>query len=133
MRIGIYLDLNDIYHRVKKLDYGEALERLKILYPGEYILRAYGIRNDVGFFACLKRLGFEVKHQPFTNWACGITLNVIRDNCDTVILGSGNAAFRDLCEYRDVVVFSQSPSQELKWKTFISLNTEHLKSGTGGT
>lgn len=119
MRVGVYFDLSDLYHRVnrkfgRKLNFAAALEDIKLKYPAEkdvHVLRAYGIQRGneaAGFIACLERLGFETRFKrpeiircgereiKRANWDCAIAVDVLRDNCDIVVMGSGSNTLTEL-------------------------------------
>lgn len=120
MIVGVYLDLSDLYHRInrkhgRKLDFTATLEKLKELYPADsHIFRAYGIQRGneaAGFIACLDRLGYDHRFKrpeiircggldiKRSSWELGIGLEVIIDNADVVILGTGNNVMIDLVRY----------------------------------
>jgi hypothetical protein len=120
MIVGLYLDLSDLYHRInrkygRKLNFAAIQEKIKQLYPADtHIFRAYGIQRGneaAGFIACLNRLNFDYRFKKpeiircgdreikRASWELGIALNVIHDNPNIVILGSGNSTMIDLVHY----------------------------------
>jgi len=134
MKIGIYLDLSDLYHRVnrkfsRKLNYEAVIEKIKALYLGDHTFRAYGIQRGseaAGFIACLERLSIETRFKrpeivkcgerevKRANWDCGITVDILKDACDIVILGSGNNSLTDLARFRPLILLSASPGHEIR-------------------
>lgn len=140
MKVGVYLDLSDLYHRVnrkfgRKLNFAAALDDIKIKYPANvHVLRAYGIQRGneaAGFIACLDRLGFDAKFKrpeiircgereiKRANWDCSIAVDVIRDCPDVVVVGSGSNTLADLARFtvdnhKQYVAFGVGIGKELR-------------------
>jgi len=138
--VGVYLDLSDLYHRInrkfgQKLNFAAAIDDIKIKYPADlHVLRAYGIQrgNEAsGFISCLNRLGFDVRFKrpeiircgereiKRANWDCAISVDVIRDQPDVVIVGTGSNTLAELARFtvdnhKQFVVFSVGIGKELR-------------------
>jgi hypothetical protein len=140
MKVGVYLDLSDLYHRVnrkygRKLNFAAALDDIKLKYPADvHVLRAYGIQRGneaAGFIACLDRLGFDAQFKrpeiircgdreiKRANWDCAMAVDVLRDHPDIVILGSGSNTFAELARFtvdnhKQFIAFGTGIGKELR-------------------
>jgi uncharacterized LabA/DUF88 family protein len=122
MRVGIFVDLANMYYCCSKKFGGKKLDYKKYIdYIAETIgdigrATAYGAQKSSeakGFITCLKYIGFEVKYkQPQTitiggkdiqrvDWNVGIALDVVRtlDRLDLVVLGSSDPNIVPLVEF----------------------------------
>lgn len=158
-RIGLFVDISNIFYCVgkkftgRKLDYQKYLDLVR--QQGELLRSvAYGAQREreaQGFITCLKHLGFETKYkQPkvFTvgdrqlrriDWGVGITLDVVRmlDKVDMVVLGSADPEFVPLIEFvqeRGIpcVVIACGINRDLKAvsQQFVEITEEQLETPT---
>ena len=117
-RIGILVDVSNMYHSAKNL-YNRRVNFKNILteaVAGRKLIRAtaYVIKSDnedeMNFFEALSQQGFEVKMkdlQTFAggakkgDWDVGIALDAIRlaDKLDVIILVSGDGDYLPLVSY----------------------------------
>lgn len=140
MKVGVYLDLSDLYHRInrkygRKLNFAAALDEIKLKYPADvHVLRAYGIQRGneaAGFIACLDRLGFESNFKrpeiircgereiKRANWDCAICTAVMRDHPDVVVVGTGSNTLAELARFttdnhKQFVAFGTGIGKELR-------------------
>lgn len=127
MRVSMFFDLSDLYHKVnkqfgKKLSYEKTISKVLETLNGEVgELHAYGIQKQneaSGFISCLRRIGFKThfkrpsilrfgEHEyKLSNWGVGLTLDVIRNvntrcfGCnDTIVIATNNPDFKLLGDY----------------------------------
>ncbi|BFD24774.1 MAG: NYN domain-containing protein [Candidatus Parcubacteria bacterium] len=117
-RIGILVDVSNMYHSAKNL-YNRRVNFKNILteaVAGRKLIRAtaYVIKSDnedeMNFFEALSQQGFEVKMkdlQTFAggakkgDWDVGIALDAIRlaDKLDVIVLVSGDGDYLPLVSY----------------------------------
>ena len=111
-RIAVFADVQNIYYTVKEkhqshFDYTAFLREVT---TGQQLTKAIAYATDRGdekqrqFQQILKRIGFEVKLQPFIqradgstkgDWDVGIAVDMLEyaDRVDTIILASGDGDF----------------------------------------
>jgi len=143
-RIGIFVDISNIYYCIgkkypgRKLDYRKYLKFIKDL--GEIsIAIAYGAQisgQANGFIYCLKQIGFQSKFKsPKTynnaeegfvtkrkaDWDVGIAMDIVNmiDRLDMIILGTGDGDMLPVIEWAmhkgvEVVVIATGISKDLK-------------------
>lgn len=151
-RVGILIDVQNLYHSAKNL-YGARVnfrEILKLAISGRNLIRvfAYVVRTKTGeekpFFEALTKLGIETRIRDLqefygglkkADWDVGITVDAIRiaPDVDAVVLASGDGDFLQLVEYLknrgkriEIVAFGRSSSTKLKEAAdeFIDLEKE---------
>ncbi len=152
-RIGIFVDVANMYHSAKNL-YGARLnfkEVLKTAVAGRHLIRAiaYVIKSnsleEQGFFDALDKQGFEVKYKELqvyasgvkkADWDVGIAVDAIKlaDKVDTVVLVTGDGDFTPLVVYLkenrgcrvEVMAFGRTTSGKLLESTddFFNLDNE---------
>ncbi len=151
-RVGILIDVQNLYHSAKNL-YGARVnfrEILKLAISGRSLIRvfAYVVRTKTGeekpFFEALTKLGIETKIRDLqefygglkkADWDVGITVDAIRiaPDVDAIVLASGDGDFLQLAEYLksrgkriEIVAFGRSASAKLKETAdeFIDLEKE---------
>lgn len=151
-RIGILIDVQNLYHSAKNL-YGARVnfrEILKLAISGRSLIRvfAYVVRTKTGeekpFFEALTKLGIETRIRDLqefygglkkADWDVGITVDAIRiaPDVDAIVLASGDGDFLQLAEYLknrgkriEVIAFGRSASTKLKEAAdeFIDLEKE---------
>lgn len=141
-RIGIFVDVSNIYYCVSKkfgehakLDYQKYLDNIKDLGDIQQAV-AYGAHKDnsaSSFIHCLTTAGFKVKYKTpksyrvgqevryKADWDVGITVDVIKmlPKFDLVILGSADGDLEPLVQYildqgGQVVIYACGISRQLK-------------------
>lgn len=140
-RIGILIDVQNMYHSAKnlhghKVNFGEVL---KTAISGRKLIRAvgYAIKTESGderaFFGALRHLGIEVKMKDLQifpggmkkgDWDVGIAVDAIKFSkfLDAIVLVTGDGDFIPLVEYLknatgvrvEIVAFGSSCSKDLK-------------------
>jgi len=123
-RIGMFLDVSNLYYCVakhfagKRLDYNKLLELAR--QDGEVTKAVcYGAQlaeEAQAFISCLKHMGFETKYKTpkvyrdaknpnkevrKANWDIGIAVDILKviSRLDMVILGSADGDFTPLVQY----------------------------------
>lgn len=139
-RVGIFVDVGNLYHSAKHLyngnvNYSKILENAAAKRP---IVRsiAYVVKADSpkesDFFDALEKAGYEVKSKDIQifaggqkkgDWDVGIAMDAIKisDRIDVVILVSGDGDYTPLVTYLqenkgclvEVVAFGRSASKQL--------------------
>jgi len=139
-RVGVLIDVQNLYHSAKNL-YGARVnfrEILKLAVSGRNLIRvfAYVVRTKTGeekpFFDALTKLGIETRVRDLqefygglkkADWDVGITIDAIRiaPSVDAIVLVSGDGDFLQLIEYLknqgkrvEVIAFGRSASLKLK-------------------
>jgi len=139
-RIGVFVDVQNMYHSAKQLYRSKVNFRtiLKDAIADREIIRAiaYVIKADVKdentFYDALEEMGFEVKSKDLQifyggakkgDWDVGIAMDVMRlaPKLDTVVLISGDGDFSDLLEHAkslgcrtEVIAFGKTTSHKLR-------------------
>ena len=139
-RVGILIDVQNLYHSAKNLYKARVnfREILKSAVSQRSLIRvfAYVVRTKTGeekpFFEALTKLGIETRVRDLqefygglkkADWDVGITVDAIRiaPGVDTVILVSGDGDFVQLVEYLknqgkrvEIIAFGRSASARLK-------------------
>jgi len=140
-RVGIFLDVQNIYHSAKNLYQKRAnfKEILKTAVAERKLIRAvaYGIRTESGeetaFFDALERMGIEVKLKDLqifpggmkkADWDVGLAIDAVRlsNSLDVIIIVSGDGDYVPLVEYiqstkgcrAEAIGFGESTSGKLK-------------------
>jgi uncharacterized LabA/DUF88 family protein len=141
-RIGIYIDVSNLYYSVlskfgkRKLDYKKFLDYVKDL--GDVVVaNAYGAQMNAEakpFISCLRQIGYLPRYKQlkvFTNagqapkykanWDVGIVVDIIKalPNLDIVILGSADGDFQPLVDLvmgqgKSVIVIACNISRDLR-------------------
>lgn len=154
-RVGILIDVQNLYHSAKNL-YGARVnfrEILKLAVSGRNLIRvfAYVVRTKSGeekpFFEALTKLGIETRVRDLqefygglkkADWDVGITIDAVRiaPDVNTIVLVSGDGDFLQLVEYLknqgkrvEIIAFGRSASARLKETAdeFIDLEKEPEK------
>ena len=149
-RVGIFIDLANIYHSAKHLHKSNInfAKLLKLLVDNRQLVRAIAYtvsadpKKEKDFLTALGKSGFEIKSKDLQsfpgglkkgNWDIGIAIDAIRmsSKIDVAIIISGDGDFIELVEYLqhegllvEVVGFGSSTSAGLKEKAdnFIDLD-----------
>lgn len=139
-RVGILIDVSNMYHSAKNL-FGKKAnfqEILKQAVAGRKLIRAtaYVIKTEkeeeFPFFEALSQQGFEVKMKDLqifaggakkANWDIGIAIDAIKlaDKLDVIVLVSGDGDFIPLMSYLqnnkgclvEVMAFGKTTSNKL--------------------
>jgi len=121
-KIGIFIDVQNLYHSAKNLyggrvNYGELIKKLtgdrKLVRALGYVVRSDPETGEESFFEALEKAGIELRMkdiQVFPNgvkkadWDVGIAVDAIRmaDTFDVVVLVSGDGDFIPLVKYLQI-------------------------------
>jgi len=140
-RVGVLIDVQNLYHSAKNLynnarvNFGEVLKKSV---SGRKLIRAfaYVVKTKTGeekaFFEALTKLGFETRVRDLkefyggakkADWDVGIVVDAIRTspNLDTIILVSGDGDFVPLVDYLksrgkrvEIMAFGKTTAAELR-------------------
>ncbi len=153
-RIGIFIDIQNLYHSSKHL-YGARVnyrELIKELVAGRQLIRAVGYvvksetaLGEASFFEALTETGVELRIKDLqifpggvkkADWDVGMAVDAIRmaDFLDVVILVTGDGDYVPLVEYLkwglgrqvEVAAFGRSASAKLKEVADIFINLEEI-------
>lgn len=139
-RVGVLIDVQNLYHSAKNLYQARVnfREILKLAVSERNLIRvfAYVVRTKTGeekaFFDALTKLGIETRvrdlqefygGQKKADWDVGIVIDAIRiaSSVDVLVLASGDGDFISLVEYLknrgkrvEVIAFGRSSSARLK-------------------
>ena len=139
-RVGIFVDVSNMYHSAKNL-YKKRVdfrEILKEAVAGRKLIRAicYVIKTETEevtpFFEALRKQGFEVKMKDLqifaggakkADWDVGITVDAIKmaEKLDVIVLVTGDGDYIPLVSYLqntkgclvEVIAFHQTASSKL--------------------
>ncbi len=139
-RVGIFVDVQNMYHSAKKL-YGARLnfgEVIKEATAGRKLIRAvaYVVQSkteeEENFFEALSKQGFEVKVKDLqvffggakkADWDVGMAVDAIKlaDKLDSIVLVTGDGDFTPLVQYLrenkgclvEVIAFKETSSSRL--------------------
>jgi len=134
LKVGVFVDISNLYFTVKKKFSGKKLDYLKFLKQctgGQKLIHAfaYGAQEDdqaSTFINCLKNFGYTPKFKKpklvapnvkKADWDVGITIDVIRflPRLDVVVIGSSDSDFAPL------VIHCQSQGTKVHvWGALIS-------------
>jgi len=141
-RVGIFIDIQNLYHSVKHL-YSARVnyrELIKELVAGRQVIRVIGYvvkgetaLGEASFFEALTKSGIELRIKDLqifpggvkkADWDVGLAVDAIRiaNSLDVVILVTGDGDFLPLVEYLkwglgkevEVAAFGRSASAKLK-------------------
>ena len=153
-RVGIFIDIQNLYHSSKHL-YGARVnyrELIKELVAGRQLIRAIGYvvksetaLGETSFFEALTKSDVELRIKDLqifpggvkkADWDVGMAVDAIRmaDFLDVVILVTGDGDYVPLVEYLkwglgrqvEVAAFGRSTSSKLKETTDIFINLEEI-------
>jgi uncharacterized LabA/DUF88 family protein len=118
-RVGVFVDVSNMYYSAKnlyngaKVDFGKVLKKSvagrKLIRAICYVIKA-DIKEEQSFFDALGKAGYEVKSKDLQifvggakkgDWDVGIAVDAIKlaDKLDTVILVSGDGDYEPLVNY----------------------------------
>jgi len=139
-RVGVFVDVQNMYYSAKNLYKGAKVDFGKILKEGvadRKLIRAfaYVIKADIepeqAFYDALAKQGWEVRTKDLQvfmggakkgDWDVGLCMDVIRhtDKVDVVVLVSGDGDYIDLLDYlrgrgvrTEVIAFGKTTSKKL--------------------
>ncbi|MEK7658205.1 MAG: NYN domain-containing protein [Patescibacteria group bacterium] len=122
-RIGIFIDIQNLYHSAKNLYRGRVnyKELIKILTKNRILIRALGyvVKSEItttqtslesSFFEALEKVGVELRIKDLqvypggfkkADWDVGMAVDAIRmaGSLDAIILATGDGDFVPLVEY----------------------------------
>ena len=153
-RVGIFIDIQNLYHSSKHL-YGARVnyrELIKELVAGRQLIRAIGYvvksetaLGETSFFEALTKSDVELRIKDLqifpggvkkADWDVGMAVDAIRmaDFLDVVILVTGDGDYVPLVEYLkwglgrqvEVAAFGRSTSSKLKETADIFINLEEI-------
>lgn len=139
-KVGVFVDVANMYHSAKNLYKGAKVDFaiiLKEAVAGRRLIRAFAyvvkadIKPEKGFFEALERLGYEVRAKELQifpegakkgDWDVGLCMDAIRnmEKLDVVVLVSGDGDYTDLLDYlrgrgvrTEVIAFGRTTSNKL--------------------
>jgi uncharacterized LabA/DUF88 family protein len=141
-RVGIFIDIQNLYHSAKNLyrarvNYKELIKELvsgRILISATaYVVKSETAEGEAAFFDALKKSGLELRSKDLqiypggmkkADWDVGIAVDAIRMSnlLDVVILVTGDGDFVPLVNYLkwgmgrgvEVAAFGRSTSAKIK-------------------
>jgi uncharacterized LabA/DUF88 family protein len=152
-RIGVFVDVQNMYHSAKQLYNSKANFRTilrdaiadrKLIRAIAYVIKA-DVKDENTFYDALMEMGFEVRSKDLQvfyggakkgDWDVGIAMDVMRlaPKLDTVVLISGDGDFSDLLEHAkslgcrtEVIAFGKTTSHKLKDVTDFFLDLDKNK------
>ncbi len=139
-RVGIFIDVQNLYHSAKNLYHARvnfheviksALAQRQLVRAIAYVISTES-GEEKGFFEALTKLGIETREKELQtfyggakkgDWDVGITVDALRiaPSVDAVVICSGDGDFLPLIEQlksmgkqAEVVAFSKSASSKLR-------------------
>lgn len=139
-RVGVFIDIQNLYHSAKNL-YNKRVNFKNLLLESvgdRLLIRAIAYTakasepGEESFFDALEKTGIEVKRKDLQvypdgtkkgDWDVGLAIDAIRigENLDTIVLVSGDGDFIPLLEYLkakgkyvEVMAFGRTASSRLK-------------------
>lgn len=141
-RVGVFIDVQNIYHSAKNLynarvNFKELIKgvvgRRPLIRAVAYVVKSETALGEESFFEALKKAGLELRSKDLqiyhggmkkADWDVGIAVDAIRiaDTLDVIILVTGDGDFIPLVEYLkwglgkqvEVAAFSKTTSSRLK-------------------
>lgn len=143
-RIGVFVDVSNIYYCIgkkfegRKLDYRAYLDYIRDLGEITKVI-AYGSQlstEAAGFIHCLQKIGYQTKFKSVktysqdqelrrkADWDVGITMDIVNmiDRFDMIILGSADGDLEPVVDWAmrrgvDVIILACGISRDLKDKS----------------
>ena len=153
-RIGIFIDIQNLYHSSKNLfgarvNYKELLRYLtagrKLIRALAYVVKTDSTLGEASFFDALKQAGIELRIKDIqvfpggmkkADWDVGMAVDAIRtaNSLDVVILVTGDGDFVPLVEYLrwglgrevEVAAFTRTSSGKLREVADLFINIEDI-------
>ena len=153
-RIGIFIDVANLYHSAKNLYHGRVnyTELIKNLVGGRQLIRAlaYVVKTEAtpgeaSFFEALEKAGLELRIKDLQvygdgtkkgDWDVGLAIDAVRmaDFLDVVVLVTGDGDYIPLVDYLkwgkgrlvEVAAFGRSASSKLQEAADRFVNIENV-------
>ena len=153
-RVGIFVDVQNLYHSAKNLYRGRVnyRELIKHLVAGRELIRAmaYVVKSDTAagessFFEALEKAGLELRSKDLqiypdgtkkADWDVGMAVDAIRmaEFLDVVVLVTGDGDFLPLVDYLkwgkgrlvEVAAFKRSASARIQEAADVFINIEEI-------
>lgn len=153
-RVGIFIDVANLYHSAKNLYQGRVnyRELIKFLVGGRQLIRAvaYVVRSEsaageAAFFEALEKSGLELRIKDLQvyagglkkgDWDVGMAIDAVRmaDFLDVIILVTGDCDYLPLVDYLkwgkgrlvEVAAFLRSASAKLQESADRFINLESI-------
>ncbi len=153
-RIGIFIDVQNLYHSAKNLyrgrvNYKELLKNLvagrKLIRAVAYVVKSETAVGEAAFFEALEKEGLELRSKDLqiypdgtkkADWDVGMAVDAIRmaPSLDSVILVTGDGDFVPLVEYIkwgvgsmvEVAAFKRSASLKIQEAADRFINMEEI-------
>ena len=153
-RVGIFIDVQNLYHSAKNLYHGRVnyRELIKYLVGGRQIIRsmAYVVKSETAageaqFFEALEKSGLELRVKDLqvypggmkkADWDVGLAVDAIRMSSflDVIILVTGDGDFLPLVDYLkwgvgrfvEVAAFKHSASAKMQETADRFVNIEEI-------
>lgn len=141
-RIGIFIDIQNLYHSAKNLyrarvNFRELVKTLidnrKLIRAVAYVVKSETALGEKSFFEALSQVGLELRVKDLqiypggakkADWDVGLAIDAVRmaNSLDVIILVTGDGDFLPLLEYLkwglgkqvEVAAFSKTTSAHLK-------------------
>jgi len=151
-RIGIFIDVQNLYHSAKNLfqariNYKELIKELtanrKLIRAIGYVVKTDVTEGEAAFFEALEKSGVELRMKDIqifpggmkkADWDVGLAVDAIRmaEMLDAIILVTGDGDFLPLVDYLkwglgrhvEVAAFGRSTSSKLREAADIFINLE---------
>jgi len=139
-RVGVFVDVQNMYYSAKnlykgaKVDFGKVLKEAvagrKLIRAFAYVIKA-DIEPEQAFYEALEKQGYTVRAKDLQiffggakkgDWDVGLCMDVVRhvDKVDAIVLVSGDGDFVDLLDYlrgqgiqTEVIAFGKTTSKKL--------------------
>jgi uncharacterized LabA/DUF88 family protein len=153
-RVGIFIDVQNLYHSAKNLYHGRVnyRELIKYLVGGRQLIRsmAYVVKSETAageaqFFEALEKAGLELRVKDLqvypggmkkADWDVGLAVDAIRMSSflDVIILVTGDGDFLPLVDYLkwgvgrlvEVAAFKHSASAKMQEAADKFVNIEEI-------
>jgi uncharacterized LabA/DUF88 family protein len=153
-RVGIFIDVQNLYHSAKNLHHGRVNYRELIRYlvadrqlirSVAYVVKSETAAGEASFFEALEKAGLELRTKDLqiygdgskkADWDVGMAVDAIRMSSflDVVILVTGDGDFIPLVDYLkwgagrfvEVAAFHRSASAKLQEAADVFINIEDI-------
>lgn len=153
-RVGIFIDVQNLYHSAKNLykarvNFKELVKGLlagrKLIRSVAYVVKTDGAEGESAFFDALKQAGIELRMKDIqiypggmkkADWDVGMAVDAIRmaSFLDVVILVTGDGDFLPLVDYLkwgmgrvvEVAAFSRTTKTEMKEEADLFVPVEEI-------
>ena len=153
-RVGIFIDVQNLYHSAKNLyharvNYRELIKNLldgrKLIRAMAYVVKSETAAGEASFFEALEKAGIELRMKDLqiyaggmkkADWDVGMAVDAIRlsPSLDVVILVTGDGDFIPLVDYlrwgsgklAEVAAFERSTSGKLMEHADRFINIEQI-------